>query len=179
MFYGFFNGFWVDFIETHVFICGTFVGMTRNWPRMCLGMILVLGISWKVYFEPPNWICWVGILEILEHLSFSLTSEPGNTGKPVGSDTVAVFCYIVLLFFWKSYILGFFGHVQIQEITCSLFFAILCSYFVRQIHICGRDGAAGTGRPGRPDHTWPRPGPYMGLAHMGTMWLMIIYVKLC
>ena len=33
-------------------------------------------------------------LEILEHQSFLLTSGPGNTGKPVGNDTVAVCWYI-------------------------------------------------------------------------------------
>ena len=93
--------FWVGFIETYVFICGNWVGMTRDWPRMCLGMILVLGISWKVYFGSQNWICWPGILEILEHQSFWLTSEPVNTGTPVGNDTVAVFWYIVLFIFGK------------------------------------------------------------------------------
>ncbi len=50
-----------------------------------------------------NWF-WFLIdfgLEILEHQSFLLTSEPGNTGKPVGSDTVAVFWYIGLFVFGK------------------------------------------------------------------------------
>ena len=75
--------FWVGFIEKHVFICGKWVGMTRDWPRMCLGMILVLGISSKVYFGSQNLIFLSGNLDILEHQSFWLTSGPGNTETPV------------------------------------------------------------------------------------------------
>ena len=80
-------------------------------------------------------------LEILEHQSFWLTSEPGNTGKPV-----SVSVWYIVLFFWKSYILGFVGHAQFQEMTLLLIF----------IHIWWEKAIfkAGTGRPGHLSWSW-------------------------
>ena len=102
---------------------------------------------------------WLRIIIMLEHKSFWLTSEPGNTGTPVGSDTVAVFWYIGFFIFGKVTFWDFLDMSNLNKLhVCSflIIFDHIWSYLVRKINICGRDGAAGTdGRPGRTDG---RPG---------------------
>ena len=95
-------------------------------------------------------------MEILEHQSFLLTSEPGNTGKPVGSDTVAVFWYIGLFIFGKWTFVDLLDMFNLNKLHFCSFLLIFGFVIFGQKNQYlrpgrgGRDGAAGTdGRPGR------------------------------
>ena len=126
-----------------------------GWVGNVFGNDFGLGKKLKSLFWTPNWIFLLVNLEILEHKSFVLTSEPGNTGTPVGSDTVAVFWYIGFFIFGKVTfwdLLDMFRFKKLHVCSFLLIFGNILSensIFAAGTARPGRGGRAGAGRPGR------------------------------
>ena len=51
-----FSGFWGNFIKNNILIYGNWAGMTAEWSRIFLKVILVLDMASKLNFGPRNWI---------------------------------------------------------------------------------------------------------------------------